>query len=89
MAGKDLVVDGPVTMGPAGLPRTVGSRSRNAGGQVVAAELIGGQFELAGPHRPTEGGEVMGGPPIHHSNGPRHALVEKLHRDLGHTRRPP
>ena len=61
------------TVGPAGLPGPVGGGSRDAGGQAAAAELVGGQFELAGPRRPVEGSEVVGSLPVHGGGGPRRA----------------
>ena len=69
-AGQDLA-GGPATVGPAGLPGPVGGGARDAGGQAAAAELVGGQFELAGPRRPVEGGEVVGALPVHGGGGAR------------------
>ena len=69
-AGEDLA-DGPAAVGPAGLPGPVGCGARDAGGQAAAAELVGGQFELAGPRRPVEGGEVVGALPVDGGGGAR------------------
>ena len=71
VAGEDLVAGGPATVGPAGLPGPVGGGARDAGGQAAAAEAVGGQFELAGPRRPVEGGEAVGALPVHGGGGPR------------------
>jgi hypothetical protein len=38
--------------------------SRDAGGQVAAAEAVGGELELAGSRRPAVGCEVVGALPV-------------------------
>ena len=70
MAGEDLVAVG-LAVGPAGLPRPVGSGGGNAGGQAAEAEAVGGQFELAGPCSPVKVGQVTGACPVHGGGGPR------------------
>ena len=71
VAGDDLLAGGLATVGPAGLPGPVGGGVRDAGGQAAAAELVGGQFELAGPHWPVEGSQEVGALPVHGGGGPR------------------
>ena len=71
VAGEDLVAGGQATVGPAGLPGPVGGGGRDAGGQAMAAQVVGRQFELAGPQRPVEVGEEVGTSPVHGGGGPR------------------
>ena len=71
VAGEDLVTGSPATVGPAGLPRPVGGGARDTGGQAAEAELVGGQFKLAGPRRLVEAGEAVGALPVHGGGGPR------------------
>jgi hypothetical protein len=70
VAGEDLVVDGPVAMRPTGLPEAVRGTGFYVGGQVALAELVGGRFELARPHRSVLGDEDVGGLPVHSGSGP-------------------
>ena len=71
VAGEDLVAGGLAAVGPAGLPGPVGGDARDPGGQAAAAQVVGGQLELAGPRRPVEGSEVVGALPVHGGGGPR------------------
>ena len=66
----DLVASGLATVGPAGLPGPAGGGVGDAGGQAAAAEVVGGQFELAGPHGRVEAGEEVGALPVHGGGGP-------------------
>jgi hypothetical protein len=69
VAGEDLVVDGPVAMRPTGLPEAVRG-TRHVRSQVALAELVGGRFELARPHRSVLGDKDVGGLPVHSGGGP-------------------
>jgi len=71
VAGEDLMADGLMAAGPAGLPGPVGDGGCDAVGQAAIAEPVCGQLELACPYRPVEGGEDVCGLPIDRGRGPR------------------
>jgi hypothetical protein len=71
VAGEDLVVGGWAAVGPAGLPGPVGGGASDARGHIAAAEVVGGQFELAGPRWSAEVGEAIGALPVHGGGCPR------------------
>ena len=85
VAGDDLVASGPATVGPAGLPGPVRGGARDAGGQAAAAEAVGGQFELAGPHWPVEARKEVGGLPVHGGGRPRRGGSRRV--EVGHQPR--
>jgi hypothetical protein len=71
VAGEDLVAHGLTSVGPVGLPGPVWGGLGDAGGQAAVAELVGRQFESAGPCRPVEVGEEVGALPVHGGSGTR------------------
>jgi hypothetical protein len=53
------------------VPGPVRSDVGDAGSQAAEAQVVGRQFELAGPRRPVERSEVVSSLPVHGAGNPR------------------